>query len=107
MNSNPAVTVFGRLGADPELKYTQSLKAVCSFSLAEQLPGEVTPRWHRIVVWGKQAETCKVQLAKGRPVFVQGQMNTRQFVLNGEAKSQVELTADFIGIPLTKDFGNG
>ncbi len=106
MNSNSPSVVFGRLGANPELKYTHGLKAVCTFSLAEQVPGQAEPRWHRVVVWGKQGETCKVQLTKGRPVFVQGQMITREFIHNGEKKSQVELTADFIGIPLAKESRN-
>lgn len=106
MNSKIPVTVFGRLGADPELKYTQNQKAVCSFSIAEKVNGEESPRWHRVVVWGKQGEDCKLHLSKGRQVFVQGQINSRAFVHNGDDRTQDELTAEFIGIPLPKEQKN-
>lgn len=106
MNSKSPVTVFGRLGGDPELKYTQSQKPVCTFSIAEKVEGSLEPRWHQVVVWGKQGEDCKLHLAKGRTVFVQGQMNSRAYVHNGENRTQMELTADFIGIPLPKEIYN-
>lgn len=106
MSSIQAVTIFGRLGSDPELRYTPKQKPVCTFSIAENVPGTDQPVWHRIVVWGKPGEDCKLHLRKGLPVFVQGQNSEREFVHNGETKKQTETTADYVGIPLPKESKN-
>ncbi len=75
------LTLIGNLGNEPELKYTPQGDAVTSFSLAtnrkwtgqDGQPQEQTV-WFRISVWGKQAEPCNQYLAKGRQVYVEGQL---------------------------------
>ncbi|MEL6110474.1 MAG: single-stranded DNA-binding protein [Planctomycetota bacterium] len=80
------VTLIGRLGADPKVSYTQSGKAVANFSLATEEAfldddGQRRTRteWHRIVVWGKTAESCGEYLRKGRQVCVVGRLQTREW----------------------------
>lgn len=80
------VIIIGRLGQDPELKYTPSGAAVCNFSVAttEQWAdknGQKQERteWHRIVVWGKLGELCNQYLAKGRQAFIEGSLQTRSW----------------------------
>jgi single-strand DNA-binding protein len=83
---NKAILI-GNLGADPELRYTQAGQAVCDLRLATNrkfTTKDGTAReeteWHRVVVWGKQAEACKEYLSKGRPVYVEGRIQTREWV---------------------------
>lgn len=80
------VILVGRLGGDPEIRYTQGGAAVANFNIATSenwtdREGQKQERteWHRIVVWGKMAETCSQFLAKGRQVFVEGRLQTRQW----------------------------
>ena len=78
--------IIGNLGRDPEMRYTQSGNPVTTFSVATSRrwtgqdgePREETD-WHRIVAWGKLAETCNEYLSKGRSVYVEGRIQTRQF----------------------------
>ena len=86
MSVNKAIIV-GRLGADPELRFTGSGRAVANFNLAtdsvwtDKQSGEKkkATEWHKIVVWGPQAETCSKYLSKGREVFVEGEIRTRNY----------------------------
>lgn len=80
------VMLIGRLGQDPELKYTPNGKAVCNFSVAtneswidNQGNKQEKTEWHRIVVWGKLAETCSQFLAKGSQCFIEGSMANRKY----------------------------
>jgi len=80
------VILVGRLGQDPELKYTPSGSAVCNFSLAtseswNDKSGQKQERteWHRVVVWSKLAELCNQYLAKGRQAYVEGRLQTRSW----------------------------
>ncbi len=80
------VMLIGNLGKDPELRFTPSGRAVARFSLAtsEQWTDQQGQRqdrteWHNIVVWGKQAESCGQYLSKGRQVFVEGSIRSRQY----------------------------
>ncbi len=75
--------ILGRLGTDPEVKYTQSGMAVTRFNVAtneswlnKEGQREERTEWHRIVVWGKQAENCGQYLAKGRQVYIEGRIQT-------------------------------
>ena len=72
---------IGRLGRDPEIRYTQSGKAVASFSLAcsEKRGGEESTEWVNIVAWEKLAEICGQYLVKGSLVFISGRMQTRKW----------------------------
>ena len=82
---NKAILI-GNLGRDPELRYTPSGKAVASFSIAttekwRDQNGEMqeSTEWHNIVLWGRQAEIAKEYLAKGRPVYIEGRIQTRSY----------------------------
>ncbi len=101
------VMVFGRLGNDPEAKQIPSGTTVCNFSVAtsEKYKGrdgnlKETTEWHKIVVWGKQAENCAKYLKKGRTVFVEGKLQTRSWDDNGSKRYATEIVASdvkFIG----------
>ena len=102
------VIILGRLGQDPELKYTPGGAAVCNFSLATSenwtdKSGQKQERteWHRIVVWGKLAELCNQYLSKGRQAFVEGKLQTRSWEdNNGQKRYTTEInasTVQFIG----------
>jgi single-strand DNA-binding protein len=80
------VILIGNLGRDPDLRYTKSGQGVANFSLAttESFRGQDGKReerteWHRIVAWGKTAELCTQYLSKGRRVYVEGQLRTRDW----------------------------
>src|SRR5690606_28384085 len=90
--------IFGRLGKNPELKYTRQQEPICRFTVAENSKDKETTEWHNIVVWGKQAEHCNMYLKKGSPVFVQGQKISKEYTnkLN-EQKHFIEFKADFVG----------
>ena len=69
------VILIGRLGQDPEVRYTPSGKAVASFSLATKEYNNET-EWHRIEAWEKTAELCGEYLQKGREVAITGRLKT-------------------------------
>lgn len=81
------VIIIGRLGKDPEVRYTPSGQAVATFNVAtsenwtSKASGEKQERteWHKVVVWGKLAELCKDYLKKGRQVYVDGKLQTRSW----------------------------
>ena len=95
------VMLIGRLGQDPELKYTPSGAAVANFSLAtteswsdKSGQRQEKTEWHRIVVWGKLAELCNQYLAKGRQAFVEGSLQTRSWDdQNGQKRYMTEVVA--------------
>lgn len=80
------VILIGRLGKDPETRYTPTGTAVCNFSIATSenwtdKNGNKQERteWHKIVVWGKLGELCSQYLAKGRQAYVEGKIQTRSW----------------------------
>ncbi|MBI2368997.1 MAG: single-stranded DNA-binding protein [Deltaproteobacteria bacterium] len=86
MASVNKVILIGRLGADPEVRYTSSGTAVANFNLATNETwvnknGERQERteWHRIVAWGKLGEICREHLAKGKQVYIEGRLQTRSW----------------------------
>jgi single-strand DNA-binding protein len=102
------VIILGRLGQDPELKYTPGGMAVCNFTLATSeswadKAGQKQERteWHRIVVWGKLAELCNQYLTKGRQAFIEGALQTRSWDdKSGQKRYTTEIvakTVQFIG----------
>lgn len=90
----------GRLGKEPELRYTKQQKAICLLSVATINEIEEKTIWHKVAVWGKQAELCKVYLKKGAEVFVQGRNQVKEFTTSdGEVKRYEEINASLIGFP--------
>lgn len=80
------VILIGRLGKDPETRYTNSGAAVCNFSIAtdetfKDRSGEKQKRteWHKIVVWNKLAEICQQYLKKGHLVYLEGKIQTNEW----------------------------
>ncbi len=86
MGSVNKVILIGNLGANPELRYTQGQQAVANLRLAttekwtdKSGQKQEATEWHRVVVWGKQAEIVGQYLTKGRQVYVEGRIRTRQW----------------------------
>lgn len=99
------VILIGNLGRDPELRYTQSGSAVANLSVATTRAytnSRTNERveeteWHRVVVWGKQAEHCNQYLAKGRQVYVEGRLQTRNYEdKDGIKRYSTEVVADTV-----------
>lgn len=100
MGSVNRVILVGNLGADPELKYTPSSKAVCNMSVAttetwKDKGGakQEKTEWHRITVWGDLAENCSKYLAKGRSVYVEGKLQTRSYEKDGQKHYATDIVA--------------
>ncbi len=102
------VILVGRLGQNPEVRYTPSGAAVANFSIATNenwmdKAGQKQERteWHRVVVWGKSAENCSQYLSKGRQIYVEGRLQTRQWQdKDGQTKYTTEIqaqTVQFLG----------
>ena len=92
---NKAILI-GRLGRDPELRHTQSGKAVCNFSVATDsgYGDNKQTDWHRITVWDKQAESCAQYLEKGRQVAVEGRISYRTYKdSDGNERHATEIVA--------------
>jgi len=99
------VFLIGRIGRDPELRYTAtSGRPVVTFSLATDRitrteSGEKNRQtdWHRIVVWGDRAQWCSENLSRGKLILVEGRLRTRKWQdRNGMARTTVEVVADRI-----------
>ena len=96
------VIIIGRLGRDPEMRYTPSGKPVTSFSIATNrswVNSEGTRRedteWFNVVAWGNLAEICKQYLTKGQQVYVEGRLQTRGWEdQNGKKHYRTELVAN-------------
>jgi single-strand DNA-binding protein len=80
------VILIGNLGKDPEVRFTNTGRAVARFPIAtsevwtdSEGHRQERTEWHNIIVWGKQGETCGQYLAKGRQVFVEGSIRSRSY----------------------------
>ncbi len=104
MGSLNKAMIIGRLGRDPEVRYTQGGQAVASFSVATDhkwtnKSGEKQEKteWHRIKAWGKLAELAGEYLAKGRQVYVEGRIETSEYTdKDGVKKYSTEINAETI-----------
>lgn len=94
---NKAIVV-GNLGQTPELKSTNSGTNVCNLSVATSYKkgDEEQVEWHRVVVFGKQAESCAKFLEKGRSVYIEGRLQTRSYEKDGEKRYSTEIVADTV-----------
>jgi single-strand DNA-binding protein len=96
------VILVGRLGRDPETRYTGGGQAVANFSVAtdetyKDRNGERQKRteWHKIVVWGKQAEIAQQYLKKGSLVFIEGRIQSREWQdKEGQKRTSFEIVAN-------------
>ncbi len=103
MASLNKVMLIGNLGKDPEVRYTGSGQAVASFSLAtserfknkQSGEWEEKTEWHRVTLWGKQAEVAGEYLAKGKTVFIEGRLQTRKWTdRDGNEKYTTEIVGE-------------
>lgn len=102
MGSVNKVILVGNLGADPELKYTSTNRPVCNLRIAtnevfKDKSGQRQERteWHRVTVWGEQAETCNKYLTKGRMCYIEGRLQTRTWDdKDGQKRYATDVVAD-------------
>jgi single-strand DNA-binding protein len=95
------VILVGNLGSDPQVRYTPGGQAVANFNIAtserfNNKAGEKEERteWHRIVAWGKLAEICQQYLKKGKQVYIEGRLQTRQWEdQQGQKRQTTEIVA--------------
>jgi single-strand DNA-binding protein len=104
MGSVNKVILVGNLGRDSELRYTPGGAAVATLNLAttevwndKQGQKQEKTEWHRIVLWGKQAESLQEYLTKGKQIYVEGRLQTRQWDdKDGNKRYTTEIKADRI-----------
>jgi single-strand DNA-binding protein len=112
------IILLGNIGRDPDLKYTTTGQAVCSFSLAtsERRKDKVgepqeTTTWFRITLWGKQAEIASKYLSKGRAVYIEGRLRLEEWQdRDGKTRQSLEVTAtdmQFVGSAESNSTGTG
>ena len=110
------VILIGRLGQDPEVRYTPSGVAVANFSIAtseewtDKDSGEKKERteWHRIVAWRRLGEICGEYLSKGRQVYVEGRLQTRSWDdRDGNKRYTTEIVASDVQFLGSRDMGDG
>ena len=102
MGSVNKVILVGNLGRDAELRYTPGGAAVATLNLAttemwndKQGQRQEKTEWHRVVLWGKQAESLQEYLTKGKQVYVEGRLQTRSYDdKDGQKKYVTEVVAD-------------
>ncbi len=105
MSSLNKAMIIGRLGQDPEVRYTQSNTAVATLSIAtserfKDRNGELQERteWHRVVAWGRTAEICQEYLKKGSLVYIEGPIQTREWE---DKEGQKRYTTEIKALTLT------
>jgi len=94
------VILLGRLGSDPELKYSKSNKAFAKVSLAtsekwkdQNGQYQESTEWHRLVFWGKLAETVEKYLRKGSRIYLEGRLKTNKWdTTEGEKRETTEIS---------------
>ncbi len=112
------VMLIGRLGRDPEIRYSQQGMAMVNFSVAtskqwtDKNSGEKQERteWHNIKVFGRQAETCEKYLSKGSQVYIEGELRTNTYEKEGQTRYFTEVVVNnfqFLGGRQDNQGGSG
>ncbi|NQS97474.1 MAG: single-stranded DNA-binding protein [candidate division Zixibacteria bacterium] len=114
MASLNKVILIGNLGQDPELKYTPSGVAVCTFSIATKRTWndqdgnrQEKTDWHNIKIWRKQAEIAAEYLKKGKQVCIEGRLETHSWEQDGQKKYMTEIIAQNFQMLGKKDDSGG
>jgi single-strand DNA-binding protein len=101
MASLNKVMLIGNLGKDPEVRYTASGQAVASFSLAtsekfKNKNGDFEERteWHRVTLWARLAEIAGEYLSKGKTVYIEGRLQTREYEKDGVKRYTTEIVGE-------------
>ena len=108
---NKAILI-GNLGRDPEVRYTPGGLAVANFSLAtsetwtnKEGEKETRTEWHKIVAWGRLGEICGEYLSKGRQVYIEGRIQTREWEdREGNKRYTTEINASQMIMLGSRDF---
>lgn len=108
------VILIGRLGRDPEVRYTPDGAAIANFSIAtseewkDKATGEKRERteWHRIVAFRKLGEICGEYLSKGRQVYIEGRLQTRSWEKDGVTRYTTEIVASDVQFLGGRDSAN-
>jgi len=105
MSSLNKAMIIGRLGQDPDVRYTQSNTAVANLSIAtserykdKQGEWKENTEWHRVVAWGRLAEICQEYLKKGSQVYIEGPIQTRQWE---DKEGQTRYTTEIKALTMT------
>jgi single-strand DNA-binding protein len=95
------VILVGRLGTDPEMRYTASGTAVCRLSVAtsrnftdKQGNRQEETAWHRVEAWGKLAEICGQYLSKGRQIYIEGRLKYGSYEKDGVKHYTTDIVAE-------------
>jgi single-strand DNA-binding protein len=103
MGSVNKVILVGNLGRDAELRYTPGGAAVATLNMAttevwndKQGQRQEKTEWHRVILWGKQAESLQEYLTKGKQIYVEGRLQTREWEKDGVKRYTTEVKADRI-----------
>jgi single-strand DNA-binding protein len=103
MGSVNKVILVGNLGRDAELRYTPGGSAVATLNMAttevwndKQGQKQEKTEWHRVILWGKQAESLQEYLTKGKQIYVEGRLQTREWEKDGVKRYTTEVKADRI-----------
>ena len=104
MSSVNKVILVGHLGADPELRYVSSGRAVCRLRIATNRSykdkdgnDQRQTDWHRVAAWGKQGQVCSEHLRKGRQVYVEGRLSHRSYEdKEGNKRYYTEVVSDSV-----------
>ncbi len=95
------VTLIGRLGRDPEIRFLPDGTGLANFSLAtdrkwndETGTQRTETEWHTIIAWNKLGEVCNKYLAKGKLVYVEGRLQTRSWDTEGVKHYRTEIVAE-------------
>src|SRR5512141_1087532 len=115
MASVNKVILLGNLGRDPETRYTTGGDAVTNLNIAtseqwKDKSGEKQERteWHRVVLFGRQAEVAGEYLKKGRSVYIEGRLQTRKYTdKDGVEKYTTEIVGDRMQLLGSRDAGSG
>ena len=115
MGSVNKVILVGNLGRDVELRYTPGGAAVGTLSLAttevwndKSGQRQEKTEWHRIILWGKQAESLHEYLLKGRQIYVEGRLQTRQWEdRDGNKRYTTEIRGDRVVLLGGRSSGDG
>lgn len=112
MASVNKVIIIGNVGKDPEVRYMPNGDAVCNLSVAtsrtwKNKEGErqEETEWHRVVMYGRQAEVAGEYLKKGRPVYLEGRLKTRKWEKDGVDHYTTEIVTDTMQLMGGKDDG--
>ena len=105
------VTLVGRLGRDPEMQYSSGGLAICKFSMATtDYTKDKTERteWHNCTAFGRMAEICGQYLSKGKQVYVEGRIQTREWEdKDGNRRWTTEIIADTVQFLSQASGGHG